>query len=450
MNRDAIDLSKASVFALFSKYFLPTLFGMVSMSAVTAIDGIFVGHGVGSDGIAAVNFCVPVLMLLTGVGLMIGAGCSVVASIQLSRGKEKVARINVTQALVFVTIVALIPVLLVICFPEKAALLLGSSERLLPMVKDYLVWFAPSWVFQVWVSVSLFAIRLDGAPKLAMWCSLVSATINVILDWLFIFPFGWGVMGAALATSLSLMVGGVMALVYLLFKARTLRLVKIKLSTKSMRLFLRNIGYQCRIGSSALLGEATMAVLMFVGNHVFMKYLGDDGVGAFGIACYYTPFVFMIGNAIAQSAQPIISYNYGLGLWKRIAQTERTALLTAVVCGAVVTSAFVFIPELLTGLFISLDTPAADMAVDGFPYFAAGFVFFLLNLTFVGYFQSLERVRPAVFFALLRGVVFLVPPFLLMPRIAGTHGIWLALSVSELLTFAVLLLYLTVTRHRMH
>lgn len=99
-----------------------------------------------------------------------------------------------------------------------------------------------------------------------------------------------------------------------------------------------------------------MAVLMFVGNHVFMKYLGDDGVGAFGIACYYTPFVFMIGNAIAQSAQPIISYNYGLGLWKRIAQTERTALLTAVVCGAVVTSAFVFIPELLTGLFISLDT----------------------------------------------------------------------------------------------
>lgn len=90
------------------------------------------------------------------------------------------------------------------------------------------------------------------------------------------------------------------------------------------------------------------------------------------------------------------------------------------------------------------------MAVDGFPYFAAGFVFFLLNLTFVGYFQSLERVRPAVFFALLRGVVFLVPSFLLMPRIAGSHGIWLALSVSELLTFAVLLLYLTVTRHRMH
>lgn len=109
MKRDVIDLSTLNVFTLFRKYFVPTLLGMLSMSAVTAIDGIFVGHGVGSDGIAAVNICVPLLMLFTGIGLMVGAGCSVVASIQLSRGKSKSARLNVTQALLFVTIVALIP-----------------------------------------------------------------------------------------------------------------------------------------------------------------------------------------------------------------------------------------------------------------------------------------------------------------------------------------------------
>lgn len=94
MKRDAIDLSTLNVFTLFRKYFVPTLLGMLSMSAVTAIDGIFVGHGVGSDGIAAVNICVPLLMLFTGIGLMVGAGCSVVASIQLSRGKSKSARLN--------------------------------------------------------------------------------------------------------------------------------------------------------------------------------------------------------------------------------------------------------------------------------------------------------------------------------------------------------------------
>ena len=128
MKRDAIDLSTLNVFTLFRKYFVPTLLGMLSMSAVTAIDGIFVGHGVGSDGIAAVNICVPLLMLFTGIGLMVGAGCSVVASIQLSRGKSKSARLNVTQALLFVTIVALIPSALMMAFPAETARMLGSSE----------------------------------------------------------------------------------------------------------------------------------------------------------------------------------------------------------------------------------------------------------------------------------------------------------------------------------
>ena len=194
MKRDAIDLSTLNVFTLFRKYFVPTLLGMLSMSAVTAIDGIFVGHGVGSDGIAAVNICVPLLMLFTGIGLMVGAGCSVVASIQLSRGKSKSARLNVTQALLFVTIVALIPSALMMAFPAETARMLGSSEHLLPMVTDYLLWFVPSWVFQIWITVPLFVIRLDGAPKLAMLCSLITAVINVVLDWLFIFPFGWGVI----------------------------------------------------------------------------------------------------------------------------------------------------------------------------------------------------------------------------------------------------------------
>lgn len=144
MKRDAIDLSTLNVFTLFRKYFVPTLLGMLSMSAVTAIDGIFVGHGVGSDGIAAVNICVPLLMLFTGIGLMVGAGCSVVASIQLSRGKSKSARLNVTQALLFVTIVALIPSVLMMAFPAETARMLGSSEHLLPMVTDYLLWFVLS------------------------------------------------------------------------------------------------------------------------------------------------------------------------------------------------------------------------------------------------------------------------------------------------------------------
>ena len=300
MERDAIDFGSLKVSVLFRRLFIPTLCGMLSISAVTVADGIFVGQGVGSDGIAAVNIYVPLLMVFQGMGFMIGIGCSVVASIHLSQSKIRAARLNVTQAMVFVTAVTLLLSSAILLFPDRTAVLLGASEHLLPLVKDYLLWFTPALVFQMWTAVGLFVIRLDGAPKLAMWCSVISALLNVLLDWLFIFPLGWGVMGAAFATAISVSVGGGIALWYLLCRARSLSLCPLKGSRKSLRLSLRNVGYQCRIGSSALLGEATLATLMFTGNQVFMRYLGDDGVGAFGIACYYIPFVFMVGNAIAQ------------------------------------------------------------------------------------------------------------------------------------------------------
>ena len=409
MERDAIDFGTEKVSTLFKKLFFPTLLGMLGMSAMTAIDGIFIGHSVGSDGIAAVNIICPPLMLLTGLGLMTGTGCSVVASIHLSRGKTK-------------------------GFTDEAARLLGSSEHLLPLVRDYIVWNVPSWVFMVWEAVALFVIRLDGAPKVAMASSLTAAALNVVLDWLFMFPLGWGIMGAAFATSIATTSGCLIAIVYILRHAKTLRLAPLKASRTSMRLTARNIGYQCRIGSSALLGEATLAVLILMGNFVFMRYLGDDGVGAFGIACYYTPFIFMVGNAIAQSAQPIISYNFGLGASARVRQAELTALVTAAVCGLVVVAAFTGLPGWLVGLFVSLDNGAARIAVDGFPYFAAGFVFFIFNLTAIGYFQSVERIRTALTFAMMRGFVLLVPSFLIVPGLLGTHGIWLAMPVAECLT----------------
>ena len=434
--------------SLFNRVFFPTLLGMLGMSAMTAIDGIFIGHSVGSDGIAAVNIVVPVLMLLTGVGLMVGMGCSVVSSLRLARGQVLVARVSVTRAMLFVTAVAVVVVGAMLAFPDASARALGSSEHLLPLVREYMVWYIPSWLFMLWTAVALFVIRLDGAPNLAMACSLTSAVLNVFLDWLFMFPFGWGIMGAAFATSLSTAAGGVIAVAYLLFFARRLRVVRVRVGWRALRAAARDLAGQCRVGSSSLLAEATLAVLTFMGNYVFMSYLGDDGVGAFGIACYYTPFVFMVGNAIAQSAQPIISYNFGLKAWPRVRAAERVALRTAVVCGLVVTAGFVFFARELVGLFVPLDNAAARLAVEGFPYFSAGFVFFILNLAVIGYFQSLERMRPATVFALLRGVAWLVPSFLLLPGLLGTRGIWLALSVSELLTFLCVAVFFAVRRRR--
>ena len=442
LTKDAIDLSTLSIPRLFGRYFLPTLLGMFSISAMCAIDGVFVGHAVGADGIAAINICVPILMLVTGLGLMMGAGCSVVASIHLAQHKLKAARINVTQSWIFASLVILAVIVPVLAFPSAVGRMLGSSEALLPLVREYMLGFMPGELFGVWQALLLFVIRLDGNPRLAMWCNVVSALANIVLDWFMIVYMDWGLMGAAVASTLSMMIGGVIAAWYMFFGARRLRPIKLKWSRRSLLYSIRNIGYQCTIGSSALMGEGTMAVLALVGNYVFGAYLGDAGLGAFGIACYYTPFVYMIGNAVAQSAQPIISFNYGCGDSGRVRSTLRMALFTAMACGAVVSGAFALFPKQLVSMFV-VDTEAAfPIAVKGFPIIASSFVFFIVNLTFIGYFQSVERVRPATVFSLLRGMILLVPSFIVLPMMFGDNGIWIALAVSELLTTMAIVGYL--------
>lgn len=448
MQRDAIDLGRVEIARLFRLYLVPTLLGMLALCAVTATDGIFVGRALGSDALAAVNICIAPTMLIMGVGLMLGVGASVVSSVHLADGNVKAARLNVSQALATGTMTAVIFIIVTLTRPEATARLLGSSETLMGDVTDYMPWIFTATLFQIWCAIGLFVVRLDGSPKYAMWCNVLPGLLNVVLDYLFIFPLEMGVRGAALATCLSCFVGGVMVMGYLLGFARVLRPRRIKLSLKGLRLTARNVGYQCKIGISALLGEATMGMLMLLGNLVFMRYVGDDGVGAFSIACYYCPFVFMIGNAIAQSAQPIISYNYGLGSKVRAVATERLAVMSAVGCGLAVTMAFCLFPQLMVGLFLSSDSHAAELAREGFPLFSTAFIFFIFNLTAIGYFQSVEKAVPAVVFALLRGVVFLVPAFLGLPALTGVRGIWLALAASEMLTSACIIIYWLAHRNR--
>ena len=446
--RDDIDFGTTNISKLFTKMFVPTLLGMVSWSLLTVIDGVFVGRGVGSNGIAAINICYPIFLVLTGFALMVGMGASVVASIHLSQDNVKAARINVTQAVWFSTFVVIGAMIFILLAPEQISYMLGASETLMPLVRDYMVYLIPSGIMQMWSVVGLFIIRLDGSPKYAMWCNVVPALLNIFFDWLFIFPLGMGVKGAAIASAISTVIGGVMAFVYLVKYAHTLKMSGVKMSPVSLTLSIRNIAYQCKIGFSALLGEVTMALLLFAGNYVFMKYLGDAGVGAYGVACYYTPFVFMFGNSIAQSAQPIVSYNYGQGRWDRVRKTLSISVRAAVLSSLVSIIAFTLFPQYLVHLFIADSDPAAQIAIDGFPYFATGFLFFILNLVAIGFLQSIKKVAASTIFALLRGVVFLFPAFLLLPEVLGVKGMWLALPLSELLTFIVVVGYMFFKRSR--
>jgi len=163
-------------------------------------------------------------------------------------------------------------------------------------------------------------------------------------------------------------------------------------------------------------------------------------VGAFGIACYYAPFFFMMGNAVAQSAQPIISYNYGISRWKEIKEARKLLLFTSIAIGSVVALLFIFIPEKLVALFVDTASEAGKIAIEGFPYFATGIVFFILNVAIVGYYQSVEQIKRATVFVFLRGFALLVPSFILLPQLLGTEGIWLAMPLAEFMTAMIIVM----------
>lgn len=186
---------------------IPTVLGMIFSAIFIITDGIFVGKGIGSDALAAVNITAPLFLINTGVALMFGIGASVVASIHLSQGKVKVARINITQAVVVSSLLLIAYAAVILCNVEKIALLLGSSPRLLPLATEYMHWFVPFLVFSALLSSGMFFVRLDGSPNYAMVCNIIPALLNIGLDYLFIFVFKWGMFGAALATSLGYIVG---------------------------------------------------------------------------------------------------------------------------------------------------------------------------------------------------------------------------------------------------
>ena len=263
---------------------------------------------------------------------------------------------------------------------------------------------------------------------------IISTVINIILDYLFIFVYKWGLTGAAVATGIGEIVGCILMVAYLLRYSPRVRLGKLKFSWKSIQLTARNSGYIIRLGFSAFLGEAAIGVMMLTGNYVFVSYLGTNGVAAFSIACYFFPIIFMVYNAIAQSAQPIISYNFGAGQPERVRKTLHLAIRTALICGISFFILTVLCCQDIVSLFIDRSYAAFDIAVNGLPYFGVGFIFFAVNMIGIGYYQSVERGQRATIITLLRGVVFMLMGFFALPPVLGIPGIWLAVPLAELLT----------------
>lgn len=439
--RDNIDFKNDKVSKLFLRFLLPTVLGMVSSAVFIVTDGIFVGRGIGSDALAAINITTPFYMLSVGFGLMFGMGGSVVTSINLARGKARVAGINATQAIVVPMAVIIAVSALVIVFARQTLEMFKTPASLMPMAHEYLIWlsvFIPSIVL---FNILMFLVRLDGAPKTVMYCNLTAAGLNIVLDYLFIFPFGWGLMGAAVATGIGYTVGALAMLFYLVRRSRTFHLVRLKLSATSLRLTARNAGYMAYVGFPALLSESALACMVIAGNLALIRYSDKEGIAAYSIVGYIFPIIFMLYSGIVQAAQPILSYNYGVGETDRTRRAFHLALSTVVICGVVFLLGGWFGAGQIAGMFLPSDAPAYALALQGIPLFALGYLFFGINVVVMGYLQSIERSRAATGLTLLRGVVFLLPAFTLLPRWLGINGIWLAVPAAEAATTLLILVF---------
>ena len=445
-NRDAIDFAKDPVRRVFGRMFFPTLIGMVSMVVLNITDGAFVGHGVSSDALAAVNIVAPLFLISGGVGLMFGIGSSVVASIHLSRNNPHAANLNITQGIGASFMTGIVLMLLITLFPLETCYLFGCTDRLVPLACSYLKWIAILMPFNMTGMTGMFAVRLDGHPRFAMTMNCAMAMLNILLDYILIFPCQMGLEGAAIATTTAFSLGNIPLMWFLITKTHTIHLRRIKMTRTSMTLTLRNLRYQSKIGFSAFAGDIAIASVIIMGNYEFARYLGEDGVAAYSVACYCLPIVFMMGNAIVQSIQPVISFAHGQNNQARLRQALLIALITATLTGALGMLLMISGAGHIATVFLPPHCNAHALCSDGLPLFSSSFLFIALNIVFIGYLQSTEAATKASLYTLLRGFVFAIPAFMLLPLAFGGEGLWSALPLAEALTLVVIAIQYLVTR----
>lgn len=437
--RKGLDFGGGNIPKLFRVLFFPTLTAMVFDALFVIVDGIFIGHGVGASGIAAISIISPLFSIVSGIGLMFGIGASVLASISLAEKQIDQANVTITQAFTVGTLLMLVIATGCYFFAGDVVGFLGCSDTLHSYCIGYLLWLLPGIVFLMFQYIGMMLIRLDGSPKYAMFCNVIPGVVNVVLDWVFIFPLDMGVKGAARATSISCMLGGAMAVFYFLRLSQVLNFARLKLTLAQVVEAVRHAVNIIKIGFATLLTELAMSVMLFTANHMFIRTLGDNGVAAFSIACYLFPFLFSVNNSVSEAIQPIISFNYGRGDMGRVGKALRTALTAALICGTLEVATIAGGARYLVMMFLEPGTEAFDIACAGLPKFALCGIFFAMNIVFIGYFQSMKKATKATCYTMLRGMIFVVPCLLFLPDVLGVSGLWLAIPVSEMMTLAVII-----------
>ena len=411
----------------FLKYAIPSAFSMFISALYTIIDGIFVGQGVGDAALAAVNIVLPFTVILVGMANMMAVGGWALVSKNIG-AKEIDKAVNIfRQVCKFLLILSIVISIICVIFTNQIVKLLGATKNLQGLAVDYLRFYALFSIPNLIGIVLNSFVRNDQKPKLAMVSIISGAITNIILDYVFIFKFGFGIKGAAIATGLGQIVTVSILLPHFIMKKGYLSFGNVEISFKTIKEF-------CTIGFPSFFAQGSYSIIVLLHNIALVNYVGEIGISAYSILNYLTTNIYMVLYGITLGVQPLVSYNYGKKDGEKMLGFFRiTAISNIVITVVFVIISFVFGPSLIS--IFTNDIQIAKMSYDALKiaclsYFAVG-----LNLNNLVYYQAIEMPKYSNLSCILRSVVYLPVCLFILGRLFGITGIWTSAIISETLTF---------------
>ncbi len=437
-----IKLSDHFTYSKLLRFVFPSIIMMVFTSIYGVVDGLFVSNFAGKTAFASINLVMPFVMILGGIGFMIGTGGTALVSKVLGEGKKEKANKIFTMMIIFTLLLGTLLSVIGVTSMPWVAKFLGATEEMMAdcvlygrIVTGFTVAFMLQNVFQS------FLIAAEK-PKLGLLATVLAGIANMALDAIFIIVFKWGVAGASIATGLSQCVGGIFPLIYFLRKnSSLLRLTKTKLEIKP-------ILNACGNGSSELMSNISSSVVSMIYNFQLMKYVGEDGVSAYGVLMY-VQFIFVaiyIGYAIG--CAPITGYHFGARNHNELKNMLRKSSFLSAVSGVVLTILAILLSSPLAKLFVGYDKELYELTRHAFRLFAYSFLLAGFNIFTSSFFTALNNGAVSAAISFMRTLIFQTSSVLILPIFLGVDGIWWAITVAEFFAFILSLIFLFAKRKK--
>ncbi|MFB6318573.1 MATE family efflux transporter [Saccharicrinis sp. FJH54] len=437
-------LENEAIGKLMWRFFVPAFIGVIANALYNIVDRVFIGQGVGSLALSAIGVIFPVMLIVMGFGMLIGVGAGVLVSIRLGERNREGAEQVLGTTLLLILIVSTFIVLVVFLIKKPLLESFGATAETLDYANSYLNIILLGTFFTMPGYSLNNMIRSEGNARIAMYSMLLSASVNIVLDYLFIMVFKWGVEGAAWATVISMFV--LFAWVFIHF--RSSRSV-INFRPELVR-FDRTIAKSIiAIGMAPFAMQIASSVVQGLANKMLIKYGGDIAVGALSIVISVVSLVVMSVIAINMAAQPIIGFNFGAKVFSRVKKTLRIALISATLVSIFAWIFTQFFPEYIIMLFNDEDPLLLDITLRAIKIITMTFPIIGFQIVAGNYFQAVGNAKTAIFLTLLRQVLVLIPLLFFLPGYFQLDGIWFSFPVSDVVSALVVLVFMIREWHRL-